>query len=86
MPDNGDLKPEQKEEKIDKPQVVIQVIKNPDGKCEMKTSMTPPLVVWLFLQFIFSLLANSLGYSNENKIIIPHKHGMLNFARNIFRR
>lgn len=85
MSDNGELKSGQENGKTDKPQIVIQIIRNPDGRYEMNTTMAPPLVVWLFLQFIFSLLADSLGYTKENKIILPHKHGLISFARKMFK-
>ena len=41
---NGELKEEPKIE----PKVVIQIILNPDGSFAMKSSLLPPMVVWIF--------------------------------------
>jgi len=69
-----------------KPKLAVQIFIMPDGQCEMKTSMLAPMVVWMFLQLIFLMIAKNLGYisQNENKII-PPKHGIMDFVRRRFK-
>lgn len=54
-PTNGEKKVEEKEST--EPKVILQVIMNPDGSCAMKTSMQPPMVVYLFEELKFNLLS-----------------------------
>ena len=65
-----------------KPKLAVEIYILPDGQCELKTSMIAPMVVWMFMQLIFLLIAKNLGYApkQENKIVQP-TGGIMNFAK-----
>ena len=78
MGNNGEVKKETE------PKITIQIITLPDGRFEMRSSLPPPMVIWIMEQIKFSLLANNL--KPQESRILPVKGGVMNFARKIFRK
>jgi hypothetical protein len=86
---NGKLKEEQvikteeqlKKEAEDakKPKLVMQVIMHNDGSFEMKTSLIPPMVLWVMEQVKYNLLKENS--ESQAKILQPPNGGIMNFAR-----
>lgn len=80
--DNSIKTPEQiklEAEEAKKPKIVMQVFMLPDGSFEMKTSLIPPMMVWVMEQIKFNILNDNS--KNQNKIVAPPKGGIMNFAR-----
>ena len=99
MGDNGEPKEEVKEEvkqeaktpeqlkqeseEANKPKVVMQVIMHPSGGFEMKTSLIPPMQIWILENIKHQILTKNA--QPEPKIIQP-PGGVINFARKVFRK
>ena len=93
MSDNGEAKKEEviktaeqikaEAEEAKKPKLVMQVFMNPDGSFEMKSSLIPAMMLWVMEQIKFNLLQQN--NEQQNKIIAPAKHGILDFAKRRFK-
>lgn len=74
--DNGEVK---KEEVSTEPKRVLEVFLLPNGAVEMKTTLVPPMVIWMLEQIKFQLISNN--QEKESKIIQPQRGGIMNFVR-----